>query len=62
MPLEFQESEAARFQDSWHVKVVRLSALCTSCQEILLVFISLRGHSAAGKIMSVKNSIVTIGN
>jgi len=30
IPWGFQEFEAARFQDSWHVKVVRLSALCTN--------------------------------
>ena len=28
--LRFQEVEASRFQDSQHVKVVRLSAICTS--------------------------------
>jgi len=30
-PLGFQEVEATRFQDSQHMKVVRLSALHTSC-------------------------------
>jgi hypothetical protein len=29
-PIGFQELEAARFQDSWHMKVVKLSALHTS--------------------------------
>jgi hypothetical protein len=29
-PLEFQEIEAPRFLDNRHMKVVRLSALCTS--------------------------------
>ena len=29
-PWGFQEVEAPRFQDNWHMKVVRLSALCTS--------------------------------
>ena len=28
--LRVQEAEAHRFQDNWHMKVVRLSALCTS--------------------------------
>jgi hypothetical protein len=27
----FQEVEAPKFQDSWHVQVVRLSALHTGC-------------------------------
>ena len=27
----FQQVEAPRFQDNWHMKVVRLSALCTAC-------------------------------
>ena len=27
----FQEVEASRFRDIWHVKVVRLSALGTGC-------------------------------
>jgi hypothetical protein len=29
--LEFQEVEAPRFQDSWHMKVARLPALRTYC-------------------------------
>ena len=55
-------------------KVVRLSALCTGRlnppppQDILLVLISVRGwvdakgHCAAGKIISIKNSNDAIGN
>jgi len=46
---EFQEAEAPRFQDSRHLKVVRLSALRT-------------GRSATKRIMSMKNSNDTIGN
>jgi hypothetical protein len=29
-PRGFKEVEASRFKDSWYMKVVRLSALCTS--------------------------------
>jgi hypothetical protein len=62
-PWGFQEVEAPRFQDNRHMKVVRLSALCTSHpypQEIFLVLISVRwlgqpqDHSAAWMIMSIK--------
>jgi hypothetical protein len=53
------------------MKVVRLSAVCTSRlypQEIFLVLISVKrpiqpqGHIATGKIMSMKKSSDTIGN
>ena len=60
-----------RFEDNRHMKVVRLSDLRTVrlyLQEIFLILISVKrlsqpeDHSAAGKIMSMKNSNDTIGN
>jgi hypothetical protein len=66
--LGFPEVEAARFQDSQHMKVIRLSALCTgylySPGNIPGIprLSQPKGHSAAGRIMSLKNSCDTLGN
>jgi len=46
-PWGFHEVETPRFQENWHMKVVRLSALHTGrlyLQEIFLVLISARGR------------------
>ena len=53
-PWGFQKSESPRFQDSWHMKVVRLSALAPAVftrQEIFLVLISVRGWVNSRAIM-----------
>ena len=70
-PRGFQETEVPRFHDNRHMKVVRLSALGTGrlyppgnipgthfCWRLSQP----QGHSAAGRIMSMKNSNDTIGN
>ena len=67
----FQEVETPRFEDNWHMKVVRLSSLCTSrlytpgnipgthfCWRLRRP----QGYSATRRIMSMKNSNDTIGN
>jgi len=64
-PLGFQEVEASRFQDNRHMKVARLSALSTSRLYPPGNIPGTRqpqGHSATGRIMSMKNSNDTIGN
>ena len=70
-PRGFQEVEAPRFQDSRHIKMVTFLALHTGrfypqeifpgthfCQTLSRP----QGHSAARRIMSMKNSNDTIGN
>jgi len=70
-PWGFQKVEASRFQDNRHMNVVRLSVLFTGrpyppgnipgthfCWRVNQP----QGHSAAGRIMSVKNSNGIIGN
>jgi hypothetical protein len=70
-PLRFQEGEVPRFLDNRHMKVARLLALSTShhypprnspdahfCQRLSRT----QGHSVAGRIKSMKNSIDSIVN
>jgi hypothetical protein len=63
--------EAPIFQDNRHMKMVRLSALRTGClyppgtipgTHLCWRLKQPQGHSAAGRIMSMKNSSDTIGN
>ena len=59
--------EAPRFHDNRHIKVVRLSALRTGRlyprkYSWYSRLSQPQGHSAAGRIMSTKNSNDTIGN
>jgi len=70
-PWGFQEVEAPRFQDSGHMKVIKLSALRIGrlypAANISSTHFYYRrsqpyGHNAAGRIMSMKNSNDTIGN
>ena len=61
-PCGFQEKEAPRFQDSRHMKVVRLSALRIGCFYPQKRLSQPQGHSGAGRIVSVKNSNDTVGN
>ena len=64
-PWGFQEVESPRFRENWHMKLTRLSALCIARlypQEIFLRLSRLRGHSAAGMIMSMKYSNDTTVN
>ena len=60
-PLGLRKIEDPRFQDNWDLKVVRLSVLRNG----RLYAPSLRRaswHSAAGTVMSMKNSSDAIGN
>jgi hypothetical protein len=75
-PSACQEVEVPRFQDIWHMKVVRLSATRSgrlyypppSPKEIFQVLISVRGwvepqvRTALGRFISMKNSNDAIGN
>jgi hypothetical protein len=70
-PLGFQEAEVPRFLYSQHMKVVRLSPLCTGCvcppgnipgTHFCQRLSQPQGHSATERIMSMKDSNDTIGN
>jgi len=64
-PWEFQKVEAPRFQDSQHMKVVRLLALYTGHlypKEVFLGRVDPRAIMRPGRIISMKNSNDTIGN
>jgi hypothetical protein len=70
-PRGFQEFKAPRFKDNRHMKVARLSALRTGRlyptgnipgTHFCYTLSRRQGHSAVGRIMSMKNSSDTIGN
>jgi len=69
-PTGFQGIEFHRFEDKWHIKVVRLTVPPIgflyphekSVYSFQLVAESTLGHSAVGKIISMKNSNGNIGN
>jgi hypothetical protein len=65
------EVEAQRFQDNWHMKVVRLSTVRTGRlytpgnirrTHFFCRLSRPQGHSAAGRSISMKNSSDTLGN
>jgi hypothetical protein len=62
-PWGFQEFEAPRFQDNRHKKVpAAFTSRNYSWYSFLLEASQPKGHSAAGRIISIKNSNDTIGN
>ena len=72
-PRVFQEVECPRFKDNRYMKVVRLSALRTGGlyppppgnipgTRFYYRLSQPQGHSAAGRVMSIKNSNDTTGN
>jgi hypothetical protein len=67
----FQEDEASRFRDIQHIKVVSLSSLRTGCfyppgnipgTHFCQRLSRTQAHSAAGRIMSMKNFTYSIEN
>jgi hypothetical protein len=69
--LGFQEVEAPKFLDSWQMKVVRLSVICTGClyppgnisgTHFCQRLSRPQGHKVTERIMSMKNSSATIRN